>query len=261
MKKRASRGELILQELFQNKRVAVDELSRRFGVNASTIRRDLEALEKKNLLQRIHGGALPVDILSYSGYSERLTFQENMQRGLEEKQAIALAAVRMLSPGESIALSPGTTTTILARTIRQMQLTHLTVVTNAVNIAMELAGLSDLTLVVTGGLLLSDFFALVGPIAEQGLGQMYVDKAFIGVTGLSLEHGLTGPNQLEALTYRATLQQARQVILLADHRKLEQVALYSIAPLDNVHVLITDKGASKPILKAVEKLGINVVVV
>jgi len=255
--KKPKRMELILQELLQKKRISADELSRTLGVNASTIRRDLEELERKNLLRRTHGGAIPIDILSFSGYSLGMTIKENMGRWMSEKTAIALEASKLVQAGDTIALSPGSTTTLLAQTIRRLQIPKLTVVTNAVNIAMELAGLPNLTMVVIGGLLLSDFFALAGPIAEQSLAQMFVDKAFMGVTGISLKHGLSGPNQLEALTHRATIKQARQVILLADHSKLERVALYHIAPLQQAYILITDNGASPSLVKEYADRGID----
>jgi DeoR/GlpR family transcriptional regulator of sugar metabolism len=255
----ASRAEHILHELLRTGQVAVDQLSEQLAVDSSTIRRDLEKLERQKLLKRIHGGAVLLDTLSYTGYAHDLTFQENTSKQVEEKANIALAAVRFIQPGDSIALSPGTTTTRLARTIRHLQIPNLTVVTNAVNIAMELATLPGINLILIGGMVLPDFFALVGPLAEQGLREVYVDKAFIGVTGLSAEHGLTGPNQLEALTYRITIERARQTFVLADHTKLGRVALYRIAPMSAVRTLITDPAAAPATVKALEAQGVAVV--
>lgn len=259
MKNKLNRQDQILQELLCKSQVNVEALSRRFGVNTSTIRRDLEQLERKNLLKRIHGGAVPVDALSYYAFGQGLTFRDNITDSVDEKTAISMAAAAMISRGESISISPGTTTTILARAIRNSRVSNLTVVTNAVNIAMELAGSSEITLVLTGGILLSDFFALAGPITESNLAQMHVDKAFIGVTGFSLTHGLTGPNQLEAHTHLAAMENAKEVIVLADHSKLNQVALYTVAPLEKVHVLITDSKAPKPLLKEIKDRGIRVI--
>jgi DeoR/GlpR family transcriptional regulator of sugar metabolism len=252
------RAEFILQELRRNGRVDADDLSKRLLVNASTIRRDLERLEKQNLLRRIHGGAVPVDAFAYSAYGTELTFQKNMQKQLDEKARIAQAALQLIEPGESIALSPGTTTTYLARAIRQAALPNLNVVTNAVNIAMELVGLPGLSLTLIGGLLLPDFFALVGPSAEQHLGQIYVSKAFMGVTGVHPIHGLTGPNPLEALTHRVMLQRAQQVIVLADHTKLDRVALNAIAPVSAFQTLITDSSAPPELLAQFRDSGISV---
>lgn len=258
MSSNANRAEFILQELVRNGQVSSEALSQQLQVNSSTIRRDLERLERQNLLRRVHGGAVPVDTLSYSTYANELTFQKNMNKQMEEKTRIAARALQLISPGDAIALSPGTTTTLLARALRQAGLPDLTVVTNALNIAMELSSLPSLTLTLTGGLLLPDFFALVGPLAEHGLGQMHIPKAFIGVTGLHPEHGLTGPNQLEALTHRVTIQRSQQVILLADSTKLGQIALHAVAPIEVVHTLITDQQADPGIVAALRDKGITV---
>lgn len=255
----AKRAEFILQQLSSIGRIDAEQLSQQLQVNSSTIRRDLERLEQQHLLRRVHGGALPADTLAYSAYAYDLTFQENMRQQSEEKAQIARAALGLIQPGDTIALSPGTTTTHLARAIRQAQLQPLTVVTNALNIAMELNGLKNITLTLVGGLLLPDFFALVGPLAEQSLSQMYISKAFIGVTGLSPEHGLTGPNQLEALTHRLTVEHALQTIVLADHTKLGRVALHAIAPSTAIHTLVTDHETPEEMLAKFRELGVSVV--
>ncbi|HLI71497.1 MAG TPA: DeoR/GlpR family DNA-binding transcription regulator [Ktedonobacteraceae bacterium] len=254
----AKRAEYILQELSLHGRIDAEQLSQQLQVNSSTIRRDLERLEQRHLLRRVHGGALPIDAPAYSSYAYDLTFQENMRRQSEEKAQIARLALSMIEPGDTIALSPGTTTTHLAHAIRQAQLQPLTIVTNALNIAMELNGLKNVTLTMIGGLLLPDFFALVGPLAEQSLKQIYTSKAFIGVTGLSPEHGLTGPNQLEALTHRLTIEHAQRAIVLADHTKLGKVALHAIAPPGAVQVLITDRKAPPEMLAKFGELGLRI---
>ena len=254
----AKRAEIILQELQRHGRVDAEQLSQRLQVNSSTIRRDLERLERQNLLRRVYGGALPVDIRMYSTYESELTFQENMHKQVEEKVQIARAALRFIKPGDTIALSPGTTTTHLARAIHQAQIQPLTVVTNAINIAMELSGIKNLNLTLTGGILLADFFALVGPMAEQSLGQMYVAKAFVGVAGISPEKGLTGPNGLEALTHRLTIEHATQTIVLADHTKLGNVALHAITSINSIHTLVTDDEASDELLTRFRATGLIV---
>ena len=216
-------------------------------------------MERQRLLRRIHGGAVPADTLSYSAYADDLTFQKNMEKHREEKTHIAFAALKLIHSGDTIALSPGTTTTRLAQALRQSPVPNITVVTNAVNIVMELAGIPEITVTLVGGLLLPDFFALVGPLAEQALSQMYVAKAFLGVTGLSLDYGLTGPNQLEALTHRITIQRALQTIVLADETKIGHVALHSIAPITSIHTLVTGLNASNNVVDALHALSIHVI--
>ena len=259
MSEASKRIDFILQELTTNGRVLAEDLSQRLNVNASTIRRDLEKMERQKLLRRVHGGAVPLDNVSYNTYGEDLTFQTNMSKQVEEKVRIASAALQHIQPGDTLALSPGTTTTQLARAIRRSQIPNLTIVTNAVNIAMELAGVPGLTLTLTGGLFLPDFFALVGPMAEQGLSQMFVNKAFVGVTGLSPEYGLTGPNQLEALTHRVTIQRARQAFVLADHTKLGKIALHSIAPITSAQYIITDTAASPSMINQLRAANVEII--
>jgi DeoR/GlpR family transcriptional regulator of sugar metabolism len=254
----AKRAEIILRELQRHGRVDAEQLSQDLQVNSSTIRRDLERLERQNLLRRVYGGALPVDIRVYSAYESELTFQENMHKQVEAKAQIARAALQLIKPGDTIALSPGTTTTHLARAIHQAQIQPLTVVTNAINIAMELSGLKNLNITLTGGILLPDFFALVGPMAEQSLSQMYVTKAFVGVTGISPEKGLMSPNGLEALTHRLTIEHAHQAIVLADHTKLGSIALHAIAPLSSIHALVTDNEASDELLTQFQQAGLTI---
>src|SRR5690349_4733209 len=187
----AFRADQIMRELLRSGQVMVDRLSEQFQVDSSTIRRDLEKLERQKLLKRVHGGAVLADAVAYTVYADDLTFQANSAKLVEEKNQIALAAAQLVQPGAAIALSPGSTTAQLARVLRHLQVGNLTVVTNALNIAIELAGLRGVNLIVTGGIALTDFYALVGPLAELGLSEMYVDLAFVGVTGISVEHGLT----------------------------------------------------------------------
>jgi DeoR/GlpR family transcriptional regulator of sugar metabolism len=258
MRNGSARAEFILHELMRAGEVSVEGLCSALQVDGSTIRRDLEKLERQHLLKRIHGGAVQVDALSYTAYTQDLTFQENMGRQVEEKTRIALAAARLIQPGDTVALSPGTTTTHLARAIRQLQIQNLTVVTNAVNIAMELAGQRTITLLLTGGVAMADFFALVGPMAEHNLSELYTDKAFVGMHGVSVEHGLTGPNPLEALTYRVTMQHARQTIVLADHTKIGRVALCRIAPATAMQMLITDREAPPEVLEGLAARGVHI---
>lgn len=255
MGRRAERVAAIQAELQRSGEVQVELLAQQLGVDSSTIRRDLELLEQQNLLRRVHGGAVRADAL---GYAHDLTFQGNLQARVAEKTRIAEAAAALIAPGATIALSPGSTTTYLARAIRQRAIRPLTVVTNAVNIAMELHGLPGVTIVLTGGMQLPDFYALVGPIAEQTLDELYTAQAFVGMHGVSAEHGLTGPNQLEALTFRATMRRTAQVIVLADHSKIGQVALYRIASITAMQLLITDSEANAEAVAQIAAQGITV---
>ncbi|MFN8540614.1 MAG: hypothetical protein U0232_24435 [Thermomicrobiales bacterium] len=147
----------------------------------------------------------------------------------------------------------------VARSIPQKP--NCTVVTNAVDIVLELARRPGLTVIATGGRLRPNTLELVGPLAEQTLGQLFVDKAFIGVNGLTLEAGLTTHDETEAVISRIMIRAAREVIVVADRSKLSRVALARMGDLAQVRTLITDKGADQDILAALERAGIDVVAV
>src|SRR5262245_15943143 len=177
----SDRGSLILQELLRNGQVSVDSLAKSFNVSAATIRRDLAELEQQGLLRRNHGGAVPVAPMLYEAFRHVSSFPEQEQQCVAEKRRIGLMAASLITDGEIIAIGAGTTTTQVARSIRHRK--GITVLTNAVNIAMELSHLPDIKVSVTGGNLSGDWFAMVGDIAQRNSGEMFVDKVFIGVDG------------------------------------------------------------------------------
>lgn len=233
------RGELILQELLRNGEVSVDSLARRFSVSAATIRRDLTELERQGLLRRNHGGAVPVAPMLYEAFRHVSSFQEQEQECVAEKRQIGLMAAGLIADGEIIAIGAGTTTTQVARSIRHRK--GITVLTNAVNIAMELSHLPEIKVFMTGGRLSGDWFALVGDTAQRNVGEMFVDKAFIGVDGIHSEHGLTTNYPDQAAIHRTMMRQARQRIVVADHRKVGIIATSLIWPAADIHTLVTDK--------------------
>src|SRR5215510_8013072 len=238
----AGRSEQILQELLRNGEVYVDSLAKSFKVSAATIRRDLTELERQGLLRRNHGGAVPVAPMLYEAFRHVSSFQEQEQQCVSEKRRIGLTAANLVADGEFIAIGAGTTTTQVARSIRHRK--GITVLTNAVNIAMELSHLPDIKVCITGGYLSGDWFAVVGDIAQRNAGEMFVDKVFIGVDGIHPEHGLTTNYPDQAAIHRNLMKQARQRIVVADHRKIGVVGTTLIWPLAEIDTLVTDKATS-----------------
>lgn len=227
----------ILERIRGEGAVKVAELVRDLGVSDMTVRRDLEVLHLRGLLEKVHGGAtaLPGNALFEPGFAAKSTLQE------PEKTAIAAAAVRLLEPGNAIGLSAGTTTHALAR--RLIEIPGLTVVTNSVPVAEVLhrAGRRDQTIILTGGVRTpSD--ALVGPFAVAALRTVHLDFVFMGVHGMEVKTGFTTPNLLEAETDRALVEAGRRLVVLADHTKWGVVGISSIARLDQADVLISDTG-------------------
>jgi DeoR family transcriptional regulator of aga operon len=240
----------ILEQLANDGSASVEELSERLGVSGATIRRDLTQLADQRLLTRTHGGAV-VQAMSYE-----LPVRYRTERHSEEKHRIAQAAAELVPDGGVVGITGGTTTTDAARVLAGRQ--HLTVVTNALNIAAELAIRPNLSLIVTGGMARAASFELVGPVAEQTLSGYHLDVALLGVDGIEAAAGCTTHDDTEARTNAVLLKRARQAIVLADSTKLGRVAFATICPLSAVHVLITDKGADPAEIDRLQEAGLDV---
>src|SRR5829696_1304164 len=250
------RAQVILQELLRAGKVSVGTLARRLKVSAATIRRDLSELEGRGLLRRSHGGAVTIQPLLYEPFRHVSYYHEQERQRGAEKRRIGLVAAELISDGDILAIGAGTTATQVARSVCLHK--GITVLTNAVNVAMELSHRDDLKVIVTGGFLSGDWFALVGPGAIQSVGEVFVDKVFIGVDGIHVEHGLTTNYPDQATIHRALMRQARRKVVVADHRKLGATGSALICPLEGVDILITDKGATDSSVAPFVARGIEV---
>ncbi len=233
--------------------MGVSDLCARLGVSAATIRRDLERLEQQRLLTRTHGGAVAQGVL----YELPLRYKSG--RHQHEKKRIAAAAAALVADGAAIGLSGGTTTTEVARGVVDRQ--RLTVVTNALNIASELAIRPNLKLVVTGGYARSESYELVGPLAEQSLSGLNLDIVFLGADGFTTEAGLTTHHEVEAHTDLALIDRASRVVCVADSSKIGKVAFARICGIERVHELITDSNADRVVLDELREAGLTVTTV
>ncbi len=251
-----ARGEKILRILQKSGNVSVEDLCRLLSVSIATVRRDLQELEDRGMLRRTHGGAVTVEPLLYEAFRHDSSFREQMDKHANEKRRIALAAADLIQDGDTISLTAGTTTTEVTRSIRHRS--GITVVTNTVNVAMELSQRHDLEVLVTGGQLRGNWFSLVGPIARQMIEQVVVDKMFIGVNGIHAQKGLTCLNCDEAGTNRAMVDQAKQRIVVADHTKLGEVTRHRICGIEKIDLLITDTGASDAAIAQFVSRGLEV---
>jgi DeoR family transcriptional regulator of aga operon len=251
--RQSDRLSAILEELSSNGSVSVAELGERFGVSLATIRRDLQLLEQQRLVGRVHGGAVARGVLY------ELPLRYKAAQNQEAKARIAGAAAQLVPDGTTLGLTGGTTTTEVARAISEKA--GLTVVTNALNIASELAVRSNLKLVVPGGVARAESYELVGPIAEQSLAGLNLDLVMVGVDGISIDAGCTTHHEVEAYTNRALIKRARRAIVVADSSKLGRVAFARICALEEINALITDQGSDSPELGAVRDSGISVTTV
>jgi DeoR family transcriptional regulator, aga operon transcriptional repressor len=214
----------------------------------------LESLHHQGLLERTHGGALPMR----TGAIQDQSLREKERQHRQEKLRIASAAVRMIRPGQVIILDSGTTTTAIARGCCHLR--NLTVITNGTNIAAELAN-SGVEVILTGGSLRKNSFSLVGPLAEESLSKLSADMLFLAGDGFDVTYGLTTPNQLEARVNRIMSQAARRTIVVCDSSKFGRRSLSLIMPISSVHEAITDRGIPRIDLKALREAKVDVTLV
>ena len=248
------RQRAILELLRRDGRVLVVDLARQFHISQVTIRKDLDILHVKGQIHRTHGGALP----ARDGALEDPTLREKEKLHRKEKLQIAAAAARMVSKGQVVILDSGTTTTAIARALRNFQ--NLTIITNAVNIAAELSG-SALEVILTGGSLRKNSFSLVGPLAEETLHKLHADVLFLGVDGFDVQYGVSTPNLLEAKVNRAMIEISKTAVAVCDSSKFGKRSLSLIAPTSSLQHVITDSGVPKADLSALKKSGVEVTVV
>jgi|SRR5262245_34293818 len=251
--RQSDRLSYIVEQLSGTGSVGVGDLAGSLGVSAATVRRDLALLEEQRLLARTHGGAVANGVLF------ELPLRYRSARNQEEKARIARAAAERVPDGAAVGMTGGTTTTEAARALSDRR--GLTVVTNSLSIASELAVRPNLKLVVTGGVARPESYELVGPLAETSLAALNLDVVLIGVDGISVTAGLTTHHEVEAHTNRALMSRARRVIVVADGSKVGQIAFARICDLTEVHELITDRGADPAAVAAVREAGVDVALV
>lgn len=243
------RKQQILTALQRSPAVRVTDLCRALGVSVASIRRDLADLERSGLLKRTHGGAVSNRLAAFE-----LSLANKKDQYQKEKAAIAVRGARLVEPGDTIFLDSGSTTRAIALELRHRH--GFTVVTNALNIGWDLAS-SDIDLIMTGGQLRRGILSQVGPLAERTIGRLHVDKLFLAANGVDFEKGVSTPNLAEAQTKRAMVENAGEVILVADHTKFGRVTIGHVCDFSRIHTVITDDALPDRFAARIEKLGIK----
>ncbi|TMD30185.1 MAG: DeoR/GlpR transcriptional regulator [Chloroflexi bacterium] len=251
--RQAERLTAILERLSESGGVGVAALAAELGASAATVRRDLQLLEEQRLLSRTHGGAVAHGVLY------ELPLRYRSARYGEEKRRIAAAAAERVSEGMVVGLTGGTTTTEVARALSDRR--RLTIVTNSLSIAAELAVRPNLKLVVTGGVARPESYELIGPLAEASLTGLNLDLAIVGVDGISRAAGLTTHHEAEAHTNRALIERARLALVAADSSKIGHTAFARICAIERVHELITDALADPAELAELRDVGVAITTV
>ena len=243
----------IMKKLEGENRVLIADLAKEYNTTSVTIRKDLDILENQGLLKRTHGGAILHKPLFHG-----LNLNEKEKLNADEKKRIADEAVKLISEGDVVILDSGSTTTQLARNMKNLK--GITVITNAVNIALELSA-SDCEIILTGGALQKNSSTLVGPFADDILRKISADKLFHGVDGIDYETGLTTPDIIEANTSRVMMQRAGENILLVDSSKFGRRSLGVICQIKEINKIITTRKMDKNEIKNLKDIGVEVIIV
>jgi len=242
----------LLDLVDQNGQVTVVDLVKRFSISAVTVRSDLDALASIGAIVRSHGGAVR-RLEATQDYPLRT--KETLHH--IEKVRIGKAAAELVRAGETIILDSGSTTAEIARHLKKLKLPSLTVITNALNIAAELADHAGISLMMIGGLLRPISCSFVGPQAEAMMNDFHADRLFLAVDGFDLENGPSTPDVLEAQLNNVMIRSAKEVNVVADFSKLGRRSVSKIGPFDRIGRLITDKRAAPEFTEGLRKLNIN----
>jgi DeoR/GlpR family transcriptional regulator of sugar metabolism len=248
----ADRHAKILEVLERDGRVSVSDFSARMDVSEMTVRRDLQVLEERGALARVHGGAVPVQSRSYEP-----PFAVRALRNPEGKRRIGEAAAALLADGETVVLDAGTTMLEVARALKGRELRVLAV---NLRVAAVLADEPGISLMVSGGAVRQGEQSLVGPLAERAFADLAFDTLVLAVGGVDPEIGITDYRLEDASLKRAALASARRCVVVADSDKLGQVAFARTCPLADVDVLVTDGGAPAAMVAELRDAGVEVVV-
>lgn len=258
--KTEQRAKRILQVLLQRGNASVDELVTVLDISAPSVRRDLTRLEERNLVHRTHGGARLAGQMQYEAFRFDSSFHIRESRFSDEKRRIGVAAAELIREHDTVGFTAGTTPTQVARCIRHRNAIH--VITNAVNIGMELSNQPALNVTLTGGTMRwAGAFSLTGPTAIEMLNGVFMDKTFIGVCGVDVQRGATTIEPDEAAVFRAMVRQAKQVVVVADSSKIGMVSPALICPAAEIDVLVTDTGIAPDALAGFRAGGIEVIAV
>jgi len=247
------RQKQILSLLTRQRRLSVTEIVKQFSISEATARRDLESLTLQGKAQRVHGGVIAVEQAP-----PELPILERENEQMEEKTRIGQAAASLVADNETLFLGSGTTVVEVARNLRNHK--NLTVITNSLPVLNILAGIKGITVISLGGMLRDSELSFIGHITEQALIEVHADKVFMGTRGASLEHGFTNDYLQETLTDRAILKSGREVIMVADHTKVNRVSTVLLAPLSSIHTFVTDSGVDNKFVRALKQQAIQVVI-
>jgi DeoR/GlpR family transcriptional regulator of sugar metabolism len=254
----AERHQKILEMVAEAGQISTSEICEVFDVSEMTARRDLTTLDRQGLLRRVHGGAI-----RSLGRSYEPPFSTRSVKNQIYKTKIGLRAAGLIYDGDSIALDVGTTTLEIVPGLKEHH--DLTILTSCLQIANAVVSTlsieSDVRLIVAGGIVRPRELSMIGSITEQIYADLHVDKAFLGIGGISLEDGLTEFNMEDARVKQSLIKSAQEVIVVADSSKFGQTTFTSVAPIEAVDRIVTDSHATDQMVKELEQRGVEVLLV
>jgi len=241
----------IVKMLEKDEKVQINSLAEQFNVTRVTIRTDLDDLEKRGLLVRTHGGAVPAENKQIIRLISKTIHEKE-----KEKESIAHAASKLVKPGSTVMIDSGSTTSFLPRFLANIK---LTVITNSLIVMQELSGAANIELLVSGGALRRFSMALIGETSKFFFSQINADILFLGATAVTLEKGITCSNLIEAATKKNMIDSCEKTCLLVDSSKFGKVAMAHICNWEDIDVLVTDSISAKDKL-FLSDMGIEVII-
>lgn len=242
----------ILNLIREDGHAKVQDLSKIFKVTDVTIRQDLEELEKMGYIEREHGGALLKDISSFAKTGQLLN-----QKNIEEKREIAKKAINFINEGDCIILDSGSTTTEIAKLLVSFK--NLTIITNALNIALILGESPNISLIVTGGEFKAPTLSLTGEMAAQPFNNLHANKLFLATAGISAKMQLTYPSLSDLVVKSAMIKSSDEVFLVADSSKIGNTSFASLGSISLIKALITDNKISNEDIKKIEEQNVKII--
>lgn len=246
------RMQLILEYLAQNKKINVEEICTLFDVSRETARRDIVNLEKQGSIIRTHGGAL-----FRTPNQESRPYTKRLCEQTAEKEQIAEFAASLISNGDTVMLDTSTTVQAVAEKLTEKE---CTIITNSINNADKLAAYPGISVILLGGRLSSNYRYVFGTAALKMLSDYFADKALIGALGVS-KHGITVDNEDDGAIMQKMICNAKEVIVLADHTKIDMTAHFRVCELSSINLLITDKQPEDNFISLLEENGVSLIVV
>lgn len=252
-----SRQENIFQLLITQESATIKELSKKFGVSGWTIRRDLDEMEKMNLIQRFHGGVVISENIENPGTPD-IKRKQTFEYYQETQKRIGFTTAKLIRAHQKVFISPGMTSTFVAQGLKNKK--RISVYTNALNIAQELSNHSEINVVCTGGDAFGPSYSLTGTMTERAMRTHFYDIAIIDVDGIDIKKGLSCASPLNAFYQKIMIEQSHKTIIMADHSKWGRNCHAYVAPINVISTLVTDIHPATKIQDTLIDLGINMIV-